>query len=211
MLKSILCNVNAYRSHSAISSSLSIEFALMHAIQGAIIVVAISLFQFISWLILRIRHADSLEIVEKGQFSIGFMLIWTAVVAFLSGLGKMLFPLSWTHGDVNNLLVLIAGTCGVSNAVIALIVIACIFSRKNWTLRMFVALFLIGICAWSEEYVIHLIFGSPGSDYWWIVFHGIQIAIFVGSLEVLRWSGWFRPVRKENGASPWCRLPLSPR
>ena len=187
------------------SRSESAKFAFMMAVQGAIIVIAISLFQFIRWLILRIRHSDSLEIAEKGQFSIGSMLIWTTMVAFLLGLGKMVLPLTgWTSESIAVVDFLLLGMIGVFNAIFALVEMACLFSRINKIVSTLIALFLIGMLAWAQAYLLPLLsrINRAPEIYVWLILAGVQFVCLFATLAPLRWSGWFEPVHEENGDLP---------
>jgi hypothetical protein len=136
-------------------------WALGFAAQSVLIGLGVATYRIVRRQIQRRQGAGGCA-TRRLQYTVGFLLVWTAVIALTLGLGKSaLAELRWS-GDVTGWpwfyhLPLI----GSYNAVYALIVVASLAGRNRLALRVVVAGGLVAVLGWSEPYVLRSLFTTP--------------------------------------------------
>ena len=106
------------------------------------------------------------------QYDLATLLLWTVCLAATLGFGRLVFTqLGWTGGEVvTQQYFFFSMVFGVGNAACALLVLASLFVRAWWIVRICLGLVAVGMLGWLEPLLLESIFGNTG---------GIEIAQFL--------------------------------
>jgi hypothetical protein len=171
---------------------LAASYALFFVVHAVAIVAIYYVSRFALRWIARRRNADAAELPPL-QFSIGFLLIWTAVFALFLGLGKMLcLEMGWLNQDVIHGTYFFFGcVIGTYNGIYALFAFAAAMVRRRLFLHIVIAAVAIGLIALSEEFLLKFVFGNNGGVHWyeWLLMAGGQAVFLFATLLPLRWCG----------------------
>ncbi len=176
------------------------SYALFFVVQTGVIITIYYLLQIILRWIAQRRNPDAVGSPPL-QFSIGFLLIWTAVIALFLGLGKTLcLQMDWRLDVIHGEYFYFGCVIGTYDAFYALVALAAALARKKLLLRIALAAIAIGLVASSQRLVLEFVFKNNGGVHWaeWILFAGSQAAFLFATLLPLRWCGLLKGTGKEE-------------
>lgn len=143
------------------------------------------------------------------QFSLGFLLLWTTLLAMMLGLGRTVFAkLGWTTEVTQWEYFWFCPVLGACNAVFALLVLGSLIGHTWLIARILLATVLIGVLGYSQWHLFVFLFGETGGMKIgeFITLAAFQAVYVYATLLPLRLCGCFGAVRRSQGL----RQPGSP-